>query len=1014
VAVCASCGAENRDEARFCDSCGASLAEAAPVREVRKTVTVLFCDVTGSTALGERIDPESLRHVMARYFETAKTIVERHGGTVEKFIGDAVMAVFGVPAVHEDDALRAVRAAEELRGGLAGLNDELERSYGTRLELRMGVNTGEVVTGTEERLATGDAVNVAARLEQAAQPGEVLLGEETYALVRDGIEAEAAPPLEAKGKAQSLTAYRLVSVQAEAPARRHGARMIGRERQRRVLEGTFANVVSERTCHLFTILGAAGVGKSRLVEEFLADLDGTTVVRGRSLSYGEGVGYWPVTEVVIQLVPDGGVTGPLASIMGEDSAVSSPEEIAWAFRKLLESRAAEQPLIVLFDDVHWGEPSFLDLVEHVADLSRGAPILLLCMARPELLDGRPAWGGGKLNASNVLLEPLAPNETGELIAALADEIPEGLRGRILEAAGGNPLFVEEMVAMAAEGDADVTVPPTIQALLAARLDQLDPGERGVLERGSVEGQVFHRGAVLALAPEERQVDGRLVTLVRKDLVRPETAVFPDDDAYRFRHLLIRDTAYEALPKATRAELHERFATWLEEHGLDLVELDEIVGYHLEQAYRYRVELGPIDDRALRIAARAAERMARSAERARDRGDYVATDALYQRAIELMPTESGAWRHAQTERAVVLGELGQFEAAAALREAARTSALQADDEALLARLVLAGVESRIQSDPTATMREALEGIEEAHAELERLGDEYGAIWALRLRGCFYAWLGNSRKACAIWADALPRAERISPRLTNELMIWLLWEAWWGPDRAEEGIRRCDEYLERASRLGAKRLEAVALNLRAALKAYRGELDEARDDIRTGRGILQELGDPMWWAGASMVEADLEFTADDPQAAYDRLSEGHAGFAGLAATGYLATVVGLRAQAALQLGREDEALELADETERLSQPDDFEPLGRLRLVRALIHARRGEVERADELMREAVAYIAPTDYLVLVLELGFVEADIGRLLGRPDAERAGLERALAAAETKGNVVAAARARERLAEL
>jgi class 3 adenylate cyclase len=450
VLVCTSCGAENREGARFCDSCGSPLGEAAPMREVRKVVTVLFCDVTGSTALGERIDPESLRRVMSRYFETAKAIVVRHGGTVEKFIGDAVMAVFGVPTVHEDDALRAVRAADELRGALGSLNDELERDYGTRLELRMGVNTGEVVTGTEERLATGDAVNVAARLEQAAQPGEVLLGEETHRLVRGAVEAEPAPPLAAKGKSEPLSAYRLLSVQADAPARRHDAPMIGRERQQRMLAGAFANVVSERACHLFTILGAAGVGKSRLAQEFLAGVD-ATVVSGRCLSYGDGISYWPVTEVVKRLAPDGDVAGPLASILGDDAASGSPEEIAWAFRKLLESRAAERALVVVFDDLHWGEPTFLDLVEHVADLSRDAPILLLCMARPELLDARPTWGGGKLNASNVLLEPLAPEETSELIAALTDGVAEQLRGRILDSAGGNPLFVEEMVAMAAEG-----------------------------------------------------------------------------------------------------------------------------------------------------------------------------------------------------------------------------------------------------------------------------------------------------------------------------------------------------------------------------------------------------------------------------------------------------------------------------------------------------------------------------------------------------------------------------------
>src|SRR5947208_7051035 len=269
VAACPSCGAENRDEARFCDSCGASLV-LEPPRESRKTVTVLFSDVTGSTALGEQIDPESLRRVMARYFEVAKDVVERHGGTVEKVIGDAVMAVFGVPAVHEDDALRAVRAAAELRDALGGLNAELAESYGTRLELRTGGDTGEVVTGTEERLATGDAVNVAARLEQAAEPGEVLLGAETLRLVKDAVEVEPVAPLELKGKAERVPAFRLLGVTAVEPgARRQTVPMVGRERQRQLLAGAFANVIAERSCHLFTILGTAGVGTSRFESWFL-------------------------------------------------------------------------------------------------------------------------------------------------------------------------------------------------------------------------------------------------------------------------------------------------------------------------------------------------------------------------------------------------------------------------------------------------------------------------------------------------------------------------------------------------------------------------------------------------------------------------------------------------------------------------------------------------------------------------------------------------------------------------
>jgi class 3 adenylate cyclase/tetratricopeptide (TPR) repeat protein len=1012
--VCPSCGAENREGAKFCDSCGAPLAEAAVAREVRKVVTVLFCDVTGSTALGEQIDPESLRQVMSRYFETAKTIVERHGGTVEKFIGDAVMAVFGVPAVHEDDALRAVRAAEELRASLGELNDELERSYGTRLELRMGVNTGEVVTGTEERLATGDAVNVGARLEQAAEPGEVLLGEETHRLVRETVDAEPAGPVQAKGKAEPVQAFRLQAVREAAP-RRHGAPMVGRERQRQLLAHAFATAAAERSCHLFTILGAAGVGKSRLADEFLRTLDGARVVRGRCLSYGEGISYWPVTEVVKQLDPREAEQTALAAILGDAAAPSSSEEIAWSFRKLLETRAAEQPLVVVFDDIHWGEPAFLDLVEHVADLSRDAPILLLCMARPELLDLRATWGGGKLNATNVLLEPLSPDEAGELIEALTDEVEvaDDLRGRILESAGGNPLFVEEMVAMASESGGEIAVPPTIQALLAARLDQLEPAERGVLERGAVEGLVFHRGAVAALAPEEQQVDGRLVTLVRKDLVRPEQPVLADDEAYRFRHLLIRDTAYEALPKSTRATLHERFALWLEEHGAHLVELDEIVGYHLELAYRYRRELGPLDDAASSLATQAAERLLRSAERARDRGDVSATEVLLARATELLPEGDPRHRQALAGHADVLIEHGRFQEAEARREQARAAARVARDDALLARISLSEIEAGVQASPEATLVDALIAAERARAELERLGDEFGAIEAMRLIGCFQAWLGSSAEANRTWAPALERAERVSLRLRNEILVWILWDAWWGSRTAEEGIALCDECLARARGSGSKRVEAVAITIRGVLESYVGRFDEARTDVAAGRGLHRELGGLIWWAGTSMLEGDLELVAGNPEGAYQALTEGHEILGAHAESGYVTTVIGLRAQAALVLGREHEALELADQAQRLAQKDDFDPHARARLVRAQVLARRGDREAAHQLLKEATALIEPTDYVLLHVNLGEAAANIHRLLDEPEAERSALEKALSAAGQKGCVVAQSRIRARLGE-
>jgi class 3 adenylate cyclase len=657
VSVCAACGHEVSEGAKFCPECGAPLTKPAAPREQRKTVTVLFCDVAGSTALGESTDPEALRALLARYFDRMKGIVERHGGTVEKFVGDAVMAVFGVPVVHEDDALRACRAAVEMRDALPELG----------IRGRIGLNTGEVVTGTEERLATGDAVNVAARLEQAAEPGEVLIGLETVRLVRDAVELGDERRLELKGKAQPVGAFPLSAVSGEIP-RRFDVPIVGRGRERRALDDGWERVVSERACHLFTILGPAGVGKSRLTAEFLASLDSVPVIRGRCLSYGEGITYWPLVEVVLQLgrrPSDPRAAAAIASLLGESDEPATADEIAWAFRRLLEESA---PVVCVFDDLHWAEPTFLDLVDHVADWSRDAPILLVCIARPELLDRRATWAGGKLNATTVLLQPLTAEETDELIERLLGdaELDDPLRARIGEAAEGNPLFVEQMLAMVAESpNGDVAVPPTIQALLAARLDQLDASERGVLERGAVEGKIFHRGGVEALAPEEPDVGTKLMALVRKELVRPDRTQLPGDDAFRFRHLLIRDAAYDGLPKSARAELHERFATWLETHGEDLIERDEILGYHLEQAHRYRVELDLHGVETDDLALRATERLGAAAERAALRHDATAAVALYERALAL---PSGSPLTFERRLRLIRMRMAAGDLAGALREA----------------------------------------------------------------------------------------------------------------------------------------------------------------------------------------------------------------------------------------------------------------------------------------------------------------------------------------------------------
>jgi AAA ATPase domain/Adenylate and Guanylate cyclase catalytic domain len=542
-----------------------------------------------------------------------KAIVEAHGGTVEKFIGDAVMAVFGIPTAHEDDALRACRAAVEMRDALPELG----------IAGRIGVNTGEVVTGTQERLATGDAVNVAARLEQAAAPHEVLIGETTLALVHEAVAAEPVEPLTLKGKSRPVPASRLVSVLG-APERSHAARFVGRERELRSLVAACERVRADERCELVTVVGDAGVGKSRLVSEALAAVE-ARIVRGRCLPYGEGITYWPVVEVVKQLAvlpSDPAAAAAIRSLLGESDVATRGDEIAWAFRKLLEEQA---PLVVVFDDIQWGEETFLDLIEHVALLSSGASILLFCIARPELTERRPAW------PVTLRLEPLGDEDVDELIPK---RIAGELRAKITRTAGGNPLFIEEMLAMAGEAEGEVPVPPTLQALLAARLDQLETAERSVLDRGAIEGEIFHRGAVQALAPEETQVTPRLAALVRKQLIRPYTPQLSGEDGFRFRHLLIRDAAYVALPKATRAQLHERFATWLEQHGTELLELDEIIGYHLEQACRYRAELGMPDDEGL--AATAKRRLAAGGHRARLRTDYAAALSLFERAVALVP------------------------------------------------------------------------------------------------------------------------------------------------------------------------------------------------------------------------------------------------------------------------------------------------------------------------------------------------------------------------------------------
>ena len=576
--ICASCGQDNPDGFRFCGNCGAELAETSPSREVRKTVTVLFCDVSGSTAMGERLDPESTRRVMSRYFDAMREAIERHGGTVEKFIGDAVMAVFGVPVVHEDDALRAVRAAADMRAALAELNEELDRDWGVRIESRIGVNTGEVVAGEGQTLAVGDAVNVAARLEQGAAPGETLLGASTHRLVRDAVEAEPADPLDAKGKSEPVAAFRLIGLVegAEFIPRRLDSPLVGRENELAQLQRAYDHAVSERVAYQFTLLGAAGIGKSRLVRE-LEDRVDATLLAGRCLPYGEGITYWPLAEIE-----------PLA---GEIDFGANRDEIALQTRRILERMAREQPLVLVFDDLQWAEPTFLDLVDHVTDLARDAPLLLLCVARPELLDHRPGWGGGKLNATTMLLEALTD---GRVDAARRQPAPDPRRRRDRRSASPRPRRATRSSSRRcwrwSPTVPTANSPYRRRSRPCWRRDSTASRRTSAPPSNAQQSRARSSGRPHSPASFPSALAGRLAeiqqSLVRKDLVRPA-----GEDTYRFKHLLLRDAAYEALPKERRADLHERFADWIAENAPGL---EEILGYHLEQAYGYRAELGPVD------------------------------------------------------------------------------------------------------------------------------------------------------------------------------------------------------------------------------------------------------------------------------------------------------------------------------------------------------------------------------------------------------------------------------------
>jgi class 3 adenylate cyclase/tetratricopeptide (TPR) repeat protein len=1002
--------------------CGVSLAAVRPER--RKLATLLFCDMSGSTAMGERIDAESVRDLMFRYFDIARSALERHGGTVEKFIGDAVMAVFGVPVAHEDDALRAIRAAAEIRSRVAGLNAELERRFGLTIALRMGVNTGEVVAGglsAAASVVTGDAVNVAARLEQAAPPGEILFGELTYRLVRDAVAADPVEPIAAKGKAEPLLAYRLVSIVpgAAAPARGLGS-LVGREGELAALERLFEQAICERRCLLAPIVGEPGVGKSRLVHEVSAGVAGrATMLAGRCLSYGEGITFWPLVQIVRQAagIRDehsrqeareriGRLTTPevaerVAAVVGLGGEIAA-EELGWAVRRLLEGLARERPLVVIVEDAHWASPALLDLLEQVAE-SAEAPILLLCPARPELLRARPDWQPG------IRLEPLAGTDAQRLVRRLAERLtlPVELEGRVVAASGGNPLFAEELAIVLSE-DPGASLPVSLSAVLTARLDRLPEDGRAAAERASVEGEVFHRGAVAWLSPEEARprVASALDGLAEQELIRPARAEFAGEAAFRFKHALIRDAAYNGMSKKLRAELHERYAAWLERAaGPRVAEHEEILGYHLELAHRCLLELGPPDERGRELARRAAGRLVPAGQRAAARGDVAATVNLLARAAALLPPGDGGHAAVLVELAGAYLKAGELERAGVTVVEAGLRAQLLGDRGLQARSSIVRLQLRSYVDPGADLGDLHAQTTRAIETLTDVGDDAGLAhgWTF----CAYLWLSAGQAARMEEAidRATEHARRVGDRRAELDALFLApMINYFGPRPCEEGIVRCRELLERSR--GARHVDGFALIAWGLLAGMGGDMDQGRRLVRQGEETLGELG--LGVLGLPQASGELELMAGDPAAAERILRPTLNRQRELGETGFSSGTAVLLAEAVYRQGRYDEALELTETTRKAAQPGDVTVQASWRQVQARVLARRGERGEAERLVREAIELVDQTDFLPSRASVRQGAAEALRLAGRAGEAAGLLNEAAALFEEKGDVGAAERAR------
>jgi predicted ATPase/class 3 adenylate cyclase len=1064
VIRCERCQELTARPARFCSHCGAPLPAgdvAAAAQEVRKTVTCVFCDVVESTALGERLDPEAIRRVMSVYFDEMRRAVERHGGTVEKFIGDAVMAVFGVPKLHEDDALRAVRAAQEMSAAFHHLNEEVGAAWGVTLAARIGVDTGEVVaseTQANQRLVTGSAVNMAARLEQHAAAGEILLGETTYRLVRGAVDADLVVPIAVKGRAAPVTAWRLRQVTPDAPwlQRRLDAPIVGREEELETLHDLFQQCLPA-SCRLVSIVAPAGVGKSRLVREFVQRIRGRArVTRGHCLPYGEGVTYWPIAEVVRDLAglapthdfdearsrilalaeatraaggghyhesDAGHIAEVVAGAVGLSGSTAETTEIAWAVRRLLETTALTGgPLVVVIDDIHWAEPALLELIEHVATLTSDVPLLIVCTARPELAEVAPGWSEEVPHAVRRTLDPLDTTDVDALLNGLLDgmHLPGDLRTRIVSSSDGNPLFVEELVRMLVDDDilvrtdegwvataelADLVIPPSVTAILASRLDRLEPSEHALIQRAAVMGREFYRDALehLGIATLPRLEDD-LRSLVSKQLIQRVGPGIGGSEAYRFFHLLTRDAAYASVPKETRVDLHEQFAGWLEAGaGTRSTEYEEIIGYHLEQAVRHLRELGRLGGRDTMLGTRAGRWLSAAGRRSLARDDMSAAANLLERASAMLPSGDPERPALLRDLATALVARGRFEDAEGALNQANESARLAEDHALADLAALDGHFIRLQTQPDRAFEEVRRVTDDAYLAFSEAANDIGLarVWRLRAE---LDWM-----ACAYGrtTEALDRAlyhahHAGEVREESAITVWLAACLALGPTPASGAVARCHELLDQSR--GSRRVEAAVCTVLAYLSAMASADVEARTYLERSRQRHEELGLTFSRAHWTVLSGMALLYVGDLEAAEAELRWGYQTLRDMGERAALSTVAAYLARVLVAERRYAEAEALTVESEHAAAVGDLASQIAWRGTRLPCRLAVGDVTGAEDLGRAALALAENTDDLEL---LGYAHAGLAAVLaaaGDSHGAAAETSAALSAYRTKGDVVSA----------